>query len=141
MDVAMPVAISRAADLGLSGHESVEALDADRALFDRMEAIRIEAGRRMGMGDVSRSVTPKLAVLAPARSGGTIAARYFMPWRTHPTMAVTGAQCLASCALTPGSVADGMLARPVTSPAEVVLEHASARSRSWSISRCATGSS
>ena len=40
-------------------------------------------------------------------------------------MAVTGAQCLASCALTPGSVADGMLARPATSPAEVVLEHAS----------------
>ena len=125
MDVAMPMAIARAEDLGLSGHESVEALDANRTFFDAMEAIRRKAGELMGMGDVSRSVTPKLGLLAPARSGGTIAARYFMPWNTHPSMAVTGAQCLASCALTPGSVADGMLSRPTTSPAEVVVEHAS----------------
>ena len=79
----------------------------------------------MGMGDVAKSVTPKFGLLAPARVGGTIAARYFMPWNTHPTMAVTGAQCLASCALTPGTVADGLLERPAQSPAKVVLEHAS----------------
>lgn len=79
----------------------------------------------MGMGDVSQSVTPKFGLLAPARDGGTIATRYFMPWTTHPSMAVTGSQCLASCALTPGTVADGLLERPTTSPANVVLEHAS----------------
>lgn len=50
-----------------------------------------------------------------------------MPWKTHPTMAVTGAQCIASCALTPGTVADGLLDRPTNSPAEVVLEHASGK--------------
>jgi hypothetical protein len=70
-------------------------------------------------------VTPKFGLLAPARDGGTIATRYFMPWTTHPSMAVTGSQCLASCALTPGTVADGLLDRPSTSPANVVLEHAS----------------
>lgn len=125
MDVAMPVAIARASDFGLTGYESAEELDANRDFFDRMDAIRIKAGELMGMGDVSKSVTPKFAFLAPAKDGGTIATRYFMPWKTHPTMAVTGAQCLASCALTPGSVADGMLERPTTSPAKVVLEHAS----------------
>lgn len=125
MDVAMPVAIARAADFGLTGHESAAELDANRAFFARMEAVRQEAGRRMGMGDVAKSVTPKFGLLAPARVGGTIAARYFMPWNTHPTMAVTGAQCLASCALTPGTVADGLLERPAQSPAKVVLEHAS----------------
>ncbi len=127
MDVAMPVVLARATDFGLTGYESVEELDANRAFFKRMEAIRLKAGAAMGMGDVSKSVTPKFAVIAPAQEGGTIAARYFMPWKAHPTMAVTGAQCIASCALTPGSVADGMLERPTDSPAEIVIEHASGR--------------
>ena len=64
-------------------------------------------------------------MLAPAIRGGTIATRYFMPWKTHPSMAVTGAQCLASCALMPGTIADGLLERPTDSPAKIVLEHAS----------------
>ncbi|WP_425085493.1 4-oxalomesaconate tautomerase [Ruegeria profundi] len=127
MDVAMPMAIARAEDFGLTGYESAEELDANRAFFDRMEAVRIEAGERMGMGDVSKSVTPKFGLMAPAREGGTLAVRYFMPWKTHPTMAVTGAQCMASCALTPGTVADGLLDRPDSSPADVVLEHASGK--------------
>lgn len=125
MDVAMPMVIARASDFGLTGYESAAELDADRTFFDRMEQIRIEAGRLMNMGDVSQSVTPKFGLVAPARKGGTIAVRYFMPWKTHPTMAVTGAQCLASCALTPGTVADGLLDRATASPAEIVLEHAS----------------
>ncbi|WP_420583495.1 PrpF domain-containing protein [Ruegeria sp.] len=127
MDVAMPMAIARAVDFGLTGYESAEELDANRVFFDRMEAVRIEAGERMGMGDVSKSVTPKFGLVAPARDGGTLAVRYFMPWKTHPTMAVTGAQCMASCALTPGTVADGLLDRPTNSPAEVILEHASGK--------------
>ncbi len=102
-------------------------LDANRAFFERFEAIRIKAGEMMGMGDVTKSVTPKFGILAPAKNGGTIATRYFMPWNTHPSMAVTGAQCLASCALTPGTVSDGLLTRPAESPANVVLEHASGK--------------
>ncbi|WOI58280.1 4-oxalomesaconate tautomerase [Palleronia sp. LCG004] len=125
MDVAMPMAIARAADFGLTGYETVQELDDNRDFFARMENVRLQAGAAMGLGDVSQSVTPKFGLLAPARDGGTVAARYFMPWTTHPSMAVTGSQCLASCALTPGTVADGLLERPVTSPANVVLEHAS----------------
>ena len=125
MDVAMPMAIARARDFGLTGYESREELDENRDFFARMEAVRIEAGARMGMGDVTKSVTPKFGLLAPAREGGTIATRYFMPWSTHPTMAVTGSQCLASCVLTPGTVADGLADRPDASPATIVLEHPS----------------
>lgn len=123
MDVAMPVAIARAADFGLSGHETVQELDDNRAFYARMEKIRMEAGRRMGMGDVSKSVTPKFALLAPPQNGGTITARYFMPWNCHPTMAVTGAQCIASCVLTPGTVADGLFVPPEGNPALVLIEH------------------
>ena len=125
MDVAMPMVIARAADFGLTGYETVQELDENRDFFARMEAVRLKAGTAMGMGDVSQSVTPKFGLLAPARDGGTIATRYVMPWTTHPSMAVTGSQCLASCALTPGTVADGLLDRPTQGPANVVLEHAS----------------
>jgi 2-methylaconitate cis-trans-isomerase PrpF len=123
MDVAMPMVIARATDFGLTGHESREDLDANGPFFDRMEAVRIKAGAMMGMGDCTKTVTPKFGLLAPAKNGGTIATRYFMPWSTHPTMAVTGSQCLASCALTPGTVADGMLAVPNETPTCVTLEH------------------
>ncbi|RID89576.1 4-oxalomesaconate tautomerase [Gemmobacter lutimaris] len=123
MDVAMPIAIARATDFGLSGYETVEELDANRDFYARMEPIRREAGRRMGLGDVSQSVTPKFALLAPPRAGGTICARYFMPWNCHPTMAVTGAQCLASCVLTPGTVAEGLFTAPEGVPALVLIEH------------------
>ncbi len=125
MDVAMPMVIARASDFGLTGYESREELDANADFFARMEPVRIEAGAMMGLGDVTKSVVPKFGLLAPARDGGTVATRYFMPWTTHPTMAVTGAQCLASCVLTPGTVADRLLDRPTTSPTTVVLEHPS----------------
>ncbi|WP_299734467.1 4-oxalomesaconate tautomerase [uncultured Roseobacter sp.] len=123
MDVAMPMVIANAASFGLSGYESAAELDENKAFFARMEAVRREAGLRMGMGDVSQSVTPKFGLLAPARDGGTKTARYFMPWNCHPSMAVTGAQCLASCILTPGTVAD--VALPNETPARVTLEHPS----------------
>ncbi|MEM7422449.1 MAG: PrpF domain-containing protein, partial [Pseudomonadota bacterium] len=82
MDVAMPVVIARAEAFGLTGHETRDELDANREFFERMERVRLEAGQAMGMGDVSKSVTPKFAVLASPRAGGSIAARYFMPWQT-----------------------------------------------------------
>ena len=125
MDVAMPIVIARADAFGLSGHETVQQLEGNTDFMNRMETIRLAAGTAMGMGDVSNSVTPKFAIFAPAKLGGTIAARYFMPWQPHPTMAVTGAQCLASCAVLPGSIAEGLLVRPTTSPATITIEHPS----------------
>ena len=125
MDVAMPVVIARAADFGLTGHESTRVLDDNRDFFARMEAIRRQAGQLMRLGDVAQSVIPKFALIAPANQGGTMAARYFMPWKTHPAMAVTGAQCIAACALTQGTVADGLLSRPEQSPFSFVVEHPS----------------
>lgn len=123
MDVAMPMVIAKASDFGLKGYETREELDANTDFFARMEAVRLKAGAAMGMGDCSKSVTPKFGLLAKAQNGGTIATRYFMPWSTHPTMAVTGSQCIASCALTPGTVANGLLERTKNGPATVTLEH------------------
>lgn len=112
IDVAMPMVIVRSEDLGITGHEGSDVLDANQALFDKFEPIRREAGRLMGMGDVSNKVVPKFGIIAPPAGEGAVAARYFMPWKTHPTMAVTGAQCLAACVMLPGSVADGIVRLP-----------------------------
>ncbi|MFK8034707.1 MAG: 4-oxalomesaconate tautomerase [Hyphomicrobiales bacterium] len=125
MDVAMPMVIAKAESFGLTGYETAAELDKNLEFFTRMEAVRLKAGEQMGMGDVAKSVTPKFGLLAPAKLGGTVATRYFMPWKCHPMMAVTGAQCLASCVLTPGTVAQGLAATPNTAPAKIILEHAS----------------
>ena len=123
MDVAMPLMIARAADFGITGYESREAIDADRPLLERIEAVRLRAGRLMGLGDVTRSVIPKVGLLASPRAGGTVSARYLMPWNCHPSMAVTGAQCLAACLLYPGTIAEGTFSPLGDSPAAVSIEH------------------
>ena len=125
IDVAMPMVIARAESFGLSGHESREELDENRAFYDRMEPIRREAGTRMGLGDVSQSVVPKFGLLGRPISGGTLAGRYFMPWAAHPSYAVTGSICTGSCVLAPGTVAEGLIDRPDGSPATIAIEHPS----------------
>jgi hypothetical protein len=127
MDVAMPVMLVRADAFGLTGYETQAELDENRAFYDRIEPIRLQAGKLMGLGDVSQSVTPKLTLLAKPRNGGSITARYFMPWSSHPSMAVTGAQCIAACAILPGTVAEGLTEGLVAhaSPVTVGIEHPS----------------
>lgn len=123
MDVAMPMVIARAESFGLTGHEAREELDNNQRFMEKMEYIRLIAGERMGMGDVSKSVTPKFGLLSPSRDGGVASVRYFMPWKCHPTLAVTGSQCLAACLLCPGTVGEGLCSAPNTGSAEIALEH------------------
>lgn len=125
IDVAMPMVIGRAEEFGITGYESREELDENKKLFEIIEEVRIEAGKRMGLDDVSNSVIPKFGLLAKAREGGTVSARYFMPWKTHPSFAVTGSICTGSCLLAPGTVADGLVTIGNTHPAPIKIEHPS----------------
>lgn len=123
IDFAMPMVIAKAEDFGITGYESREELDANKTLFKRIESVRLKAALKMGMGECHKSVTPKFGLISAAANGGTLSARYFMPWTTHPTLAVTGSQCISACALIPGTVADGLLERPVSSPSTLKIEH------------------
>lgn len=123
IDVAMPMVLACAHAFGLTGHETAAELDDNSAFFARMEAVRIKAGALMGMGDVSASVTPKFGLLAPARNGGTAATRYMMPWKTHPSLAVTGSQAISACLLCPDTVGDGIAQGITGSPVTMKLEH------------------
>jgi 2-methylaconitate cis-trans-isomerase PrpF len=123
IDAAVPLMIARAEDLEISGYESREELDSNRALFARMEALRLKAGALMGLGDVSKSVVPRMALLAAPRQGGSISARYFMPWAAHPAYSVTGSICTGACLLVPGTVAEGLAEPADTRPTPVRIEH------------------
>ncbi|MEO1024808.1 MAG: 4-oxalomesaconate tautomerase [Pseudomonadota bacterium] len=123
IDVAMPMVIAKAESFGVTGYESAADLDENTRLFNAMEAVRLKTGALMGMGDVTKSVTPKFGLIAPPRSGGTATVRYFMPWKTHPTLAVTGSQCLGACLLCPGTVGEGVGEDLTTAPAHLRLEH------------------
>ncbi len=127
IDVAMPAILMRAESFGKTGYETPNELDADRELFKRMEAIRIKAGALMGMGDVSKSVVPKIALLAPARHGGMISARYFVPDTCHKSLAVTGTVCIASASAIPGTIAEKLAGRTSAPQGIVEVEHPSGK--------------
>ena len=117
IDVAMPMVMVRAAEFGRTGHEAPAEFDGDPEFMAAMEAIRREAGRRMGLGDVSRSVVPKFGLLSAARDGGTITSRYFTPTQCHPAHAVSGGICVAAATAVPGTVAASLVGDP-TGPAD-----------------------
>lgn len=127
VDGAMPMVVIAAAELGLSGYEMPAELDANAGLLDRLENIRCTAARLMGLGDVREGVVPKLALVAPARNGGTICSRYFVPARCHGSYAATGAITLASCVLAEGTVAARVAAMVARSSGTVVIEHPAGR--------------
>ncbi len=126
VDAAMPLVVIAAASLGKTAAEPPEQLDGDPVFMARLEAIRREAGRRMGLGDVSGRVIPKPVIVGESRDGGAFAARYFMPASCHKALAVTGGVALASAAITPGTVLDDLIARPAT-PCNLAIEHPSGR--------------
>ncbi|WP_061545921.1 4-oxalomesaconate tautomerase [Cylindrospermopsis raciborskii] len=128
IDVAIPMVIARAEDLGKTGYETKAELDADRDFFTQIETIRRIAGERMGLGDVTNRVIPKFAIIAPPRQGGTITSRYFVPDVCHAAHAVTGAICVGCCSLLKDSVADGIAANSTLSGEEIVIvEHPSGK--------------
>ena len=105
IDNGMPVVVLRAADLGKRGDESPEALEADADLKARIERIRLAVGPRMNLGDVTKKTVPKMCLVSPARHGGLIETRTFIPHRVHEAIGVLGAVSVATACLTPGSVA------------------------------------
>jgi len=125
IDVAMPVILMRAEAFGKTGYETANELDADRELFNRMEATRIEAGRLMGMGDVSQAVVPKMGLIAKARHGGTISSRFFVPYACHKAHPVTGTVCIASACAIPGTVAAQIAPLPPAPQGMIRIEHPS----------------
>src|SRR5262249_19808588 len=69
VDNGMPVVVARATDFGISGHESHQVLAADAGLADRVQALRLAAGKLMGLGDVAATSVPKTTLVSRPADG------------------------------------------------------------------------
>mgnify|MGYP000097224121 FL=1 len=123
IDNGMPCVILRAVDLGISGTETREELEADDALKARLEAIRLKAGPLMNLGDVTDKSVPKMTMLSPPRSGGAISTRTFIPHRCHASIGVLGAVSVATACLIEGAVGSEMAVIPEGPRKSMPIEH------------------
>ena len=104
VDNGMPVVVVAAASFGKSGYESIAELEGDRELNKRVHELRLEAGKAMGLGDVSGTTVPKIALVARPAHGGTISTRTFIPVRVHESIGVLGAVSVGTAIMVPGAV-------------------------------------
>ncbi|MEU9184389.1 4-oxalomesaconate tautomerase [Streptomyces sp. NPDC048484] len=112
VDNGMPAVLIAASSLGVTGYESPEVLEADQDLAERLRAIRLEAGKLMGLGDVANTTVPKLSLLAPPSDGGAVMTRTFIPVRCHTSIGVLGAASVAAGLRVDGGVGDGVARLP-----------------------------
>ena len=105
IDNGMPVVLLRAEDLGVQGTEAPAELEANEGLSATVEALRLQAGAIMGLGDVRDKTVPKMSLLSPPQNGGAVSTRTFIPHRVHEAIGVLGAVSVATGCLLPGSVA------------------------------------
>ncbi|WP_240482335.1 4-oxalomesaconate tautomerase [Microbacterium sediminis] len=127
VDNGMPSVLFRAADLGIDPDASPAELDADAALADRLERLRLAAAERMGLGDVAGATIPKLVAIAEPRAGGALATRTFLPqggkgFRTHTSIGVLGALTVAAGVAISDSVGAGLVTAPAPGD-PFVVEH------------------
>jgi 2-methylaconitate cis-trans-isomerase PrpF len=113
VDVASVFVFAQARDLGVvPGARTVAQLNADGALLERIERVRGEAARLMGVVDragdaAERSpVVPRIALVAPAPDTAMAALEVIAVsmGSVHRAVPLTAALCLAAAAHIPGTV-------------------------------------
>ncbi|NVD27655.1 4-oxalomesaconate tautomerase [Parasphingorhabdus flavimaris] len=123
IDNGMPCIIMKASDVGATGYESRDELDAADDLKARIEAIRLAAGERMNLGDVTEKSVPKMMLVAPPRNGGAITVRSFIPHRAHASVGVLAAVTVATAALIDGTPVVEVADVPAGSSKTLSVEH------------------
>jgi 4-oxalomesaconate tautomerase len=123
IDNGMPMVLVRADDLGRRGDETVAQLNADSELKAKLEALRLQVGPMMGLGDVSTRNYPKMCLLTAPRAGGSIATRCFIPHVCHDAIGVLAAVTVATACVLEGSVAYDLAAVPAGLTATISVEH------------------
>lgn len=131
IDSGMPCVVMRASDVGLTGAETRDELEANLGLKERLEAIRLAAGPMMNLGDVTTASVPKMTLVSSPATGGAISTRSFIPHRVHASVGVFAAVSVATACLLPDSPAAALAKVPAdgrfhiehpTGAAEVFLD-------------------
>jgi 2-methylaconitate cis-trans-isomerase PrpF len=130
VDAGNPLVFLRAKDLGLTGAETPQEIDADIEILERIEKIRGHAAEKIGVVDDWRKATrerpyvPFVAICAPPVSyrdwitGHTVdqnsidlSVRLLFMQKMHKTYPVTGAICSVAAGMIPGTIPN-QVARP-----------------------------
>ena len=125
IDNGMPVVCLRADDFGLTGQETPEQLNADTALKNRLESIRLQVGPMMNLGDVAQKAVPKMCLVSPPRHGGHLNTRTFIPKVCHQAIGVLGAVSVATAALFEDSPIHNLADIPPSATKQMRIEHPS----------------
>ena len=128
VDAANPLVFVKAKDLGLSGKELPDELNADEEKLELLEKVRGVAAVRLGLiEDYTRSAwdtpgIPKMTFVSEAdtyhningkeikKEEIDILSRMMSMQKTHPSYAMTGAMCTAAAAVIPGSIVNQVCA-------------------------------
>ena len=123
IDNGMPCVVLAASDVGATGFEDRDTLDAATEIKAKIEAIRLQAGPMMNLGDVVDKSVPKMMLVAPPRHGGAISVRSFIPKRAHASIGVLGAVSVATACLVEGSSAAALAVVPDGRTKTLSVEH------------------
>ncbi len=125
IDNGMPCVVIAASDMGITGYEDRDTLDADTAMKAKVEAIRLKAGPLMNLGDVTEKSVPKMMLVAAPKDGGAITVRSLIPHRVHASIGVLGAVSVATACLVQGSPAAALAVVPEGNTKALGVEHPS----------------
>lgn len=123
IDNGMPCVVMRASDMGISGTETREELEANANLRARLERIRLIAGPLMNLGDVKDKTVPKMTMVSAPANGGTISTRTFIPHRCHASIGVLGAVSVGTACLLKNGPAAALAVVPDGTPKHLSVEH------------------
>ncbi len=123
IDNGMPCVVMRAGDMGITGEETPEDLEANKDLRAKLEAIRLQCGPLMNLGDVTEKSVPKMTMVSAPRDGGVISTRTFIPHRCHKTIGVLGAVSVATACLLEGAPAHELAAKGDGQERTMPIEH------------------
>ena len=126
VDNGMPVVMLHAASVGATGNETPAELEARADIKAKVEALRLQAGKLMNLGDVTHKTVPKMSLLSPARHGGAVNTHTFIPHRVHEAIGVLGSVSVATACVLPGTVASEYVSKPASnapSSQTLTIEH------------------
>ena len=125
IDNGMPCVVFKAEDVGATGYESREELESEAfaPIREKIELIRLAAGRLMNLGDVAEKTVPKMTLVAGPKNGGSVTTRVFIPHRAHASIGVLGAVTAATACLVEGSPANEVAVIPDGRRKTLSIEH------------------
>lgn len=157
VDAANPLVFCRFADLGLTGREQPDEIDADPSLLARIEAVRAQAGVAAGIAATPAEATrdvpsvPKLAMVngpmeyrqldgvAAGPADLDIVGKMMSMGKMHRAYPMTGAICTVVAAGIPGTVVHDAMPEDRRGGESLRLGHPSGRLQLYAAPRRAAG--